>query len=142
MDVARSRGAPKQHAPAEALAHCRGQRGPADAHVKHEDEDGVEDDVEDGARGNADHAETGVALKSQLVVERQRRHHERRGDEDETQVVVGVGEDAVGGTHGARQGRDEQQTTPTCHGAQNQWREESCGCHASGVLSLLGTHGA
>ena len=123
------------------MAHRCGQRSPTDPHVKHKDENRVEDDVEDGTRSDANHAETGVALQSHLVVKRQRRHHERCGKEDEPQVVVGVGEDALGGAHRPRQGRDENHADEACNGAQNQRGEEPRGSHAPRVLSLFGTQG-
>ena len=76
-------GSPQQQAPGKELAEGGGQRGTGDSHVEPEDEQRVEDHIQYGSAHDAYHAEMGVALQTQLVVEREGRHHEGGGNEYE-----------------------------------------------------------
>ena len=76
-----------QDSQADALAEQGGDGRPGDAHVKGEDQDGVQHDVQQSAESQADHRPVGLSLPPQQIVEDIGQDH-HRGTEDDIPGVV------------------------------------------------------
>ena len=126
-----------QQAEAEELAEDGGQGGAAGVHIQDKDEDGVQDDVDHGARKDAHHAEDGVSLKAELVVEDQGGDHEGAADEDVSSVVLGVSGAGGGGAQQIDQRIEPQGAQHTQHRPQSKGGEKGDGGHVLCLLPLL-----
>ena len=66
-DIARTAGHEQKHRKTDGLSNGRGDSCARHLHVQHENKDGVQNDIEDGTSGNADHAVKGAPLKAKLT---------------------------------------------------------------------------
>ena len=76
-----------QDSQADALAEQGGDGRPGDAHVKGEDQDGVQHDVQQSAESQADHRPVGLSLPPQQIVEDIGQDHHRGTEYDIPGVV-------------------------------------------------------
>ena len=127
-------GAQQEQAPGEELAESRRERRARHTKVECEDEQRVECDVEQSATDDAHHSEAGVALESQLVVERQRRHHKGRGYQYVAQVVAGIWHDVGRSTEKHHELRQQGQSDQCGNDAHQQGGEKTDGGHNLGVV--------
>ena len=84
---------PREDAEADQLAERRSQRRACDAHVKDENEQRVERNVQQASRADAVHGQRRLALGAQRVVQHERRAHDRRGQQNDARVAFRVRED-------------------------------------------------
>ena len=126
----------QQDAEADDLRERRRQRRARRAHIQHEDEDGVEHDVENTARGDADHAVHRQPLKAQQVVHHERAHHKRHGVEDVGGIILGVGGDGLRRAEEANDGVDVRQAEKRQNDARDERREERRGGVGVGLFAV------
>ncbi len=107
-----------QHKASEALADQGGDGGSRDAQAEVDDEQRGEHEVKQHARENATHGIGRIALKAHLVVERERSRHERRTQQDDAQITLGVGQDG---------GRRTQEKTQRSEEKVSQHGDEETG---------------
>ena len=88
---------------ADKLADYRCERRAADTHIEHEHKDRVECDIDDCSADDTDHRIKGVALKSRLVIEHERRRHYRRADKDIGHIRNGMVDTRIGRTEQERE---------------------------------------
>ena len=109
-DVRALAGHQKEQHKADHLAQAGGQRRAGNAHVKHEDKNGIKQDIKHRARADADHAIEGAALKAQLVVQHQRTDQEGHAGHQIADVLLCIGSNGLGGTQQIYQRFGTQQT--------------------------------
>ena len=110
----------EQDAGADVLGQHGGQPRPRDAHMEHEDEHGVAEDVEHPARDQPHHGKGGVALVAQDVVHHAAGDHGRRRQQDVGGVAARVGQDGAGGAEQAAQRGEEHKAQRADGGARQQ----------------------
>ena len=74
--------AQQQHKAAK-LTDNRGQSRPGNAQIVHEYQDRVKHHIDDSARDDANHTIDRISLKTNLVVQHQRRRHKRCPKQDD-----------------------------------------------------------
>ena len=134
MHVAAPLCAQQQDEPARHLADAGGERRAHHTHVETIDKQGIEEDIQHGAGRDSYHSVAGVALKSQLIVQRQRRHHKRRSDEDKQQIIIGMRHDIGGSTHHPRKRSEEEKSDDSGNGTEAHRRQETSGGHLLGIV--------
>ena len=127
----------QQQAEADKLTEDGGPGGPGNAHVKHEDQQGVQSDVDDRAADDAHHTVYGAALKPQLIVQHQRGGHPGGAQEDYPHVFPGVGQDGRGGAQEVGKGRQKDLPKDADDQACGQSGEEAGGGHVGGLLHMM-----
>ena len=142
MNTLGSESARQQQAPREELAYGCGQRRSADAHAAAEYEHGVKHDIQYRATDDTHHAKPCIALQAKLVVERQGRHHERCGQHNVSQVVIGIWHHPLRSAEQPAEGRKVGQAQRGSEGADNQRCEEPDRSHARRRRHLFGPEGA
>ena len=93
--IAALRTAQQQQGKGAQLADNGGQRRTGNAHAEGEDQQRVQPYVDDGAGYNADHAVYGAALEAQLIVQHKGGGHVGGPQQDDAQVVAGIGQNGV-----------------------------------------------
>ena len=76
-----------QHKDRQDLPKDRGDGGAGDAHVKHQDQQWVQSDIQDGPGKEPEHGVHGVALEPELIVDHKLPHHKGRPQKDYPEVV-------------------------------------------------------
>ena len=107
-----------------------------DAQAESEDQQRVQADVEDGARGDADHREHRVALLAHLVVHREAAHDERRPQQDIAEIVFRVGEDGRGRAKELQDRLHPDEAQDGDQRAGQEGREKPHGRHRRGFAGL------
>ena len=131
-----------QDAEAAQLAAERRPGGSRDAHVVAEYQDGRQNDVEHRARGDAHHGVEGIALETHLVVQHQRRCHERRAQQDDAQIGLGVGQDGRRGAQLAADGGEVEQAEEGDEAAHDEGADEARGRHLLGAAVVARSQAA
>ena len=93
--IAALRTAEQQQGKGAQLADDGGQRRTGNAHTEGEDQQRIQPYVDDRAGYNADHAVHGAALEAQLVVQHEGGGHIGSPQQDDPQVVAGIGQNGV-----------------------------------------------
>ena len=137
MHVAASLSAEEQHSPTYHLTDAGRQRRAHHTHAEAVDKHRVEEDVKHRAGGYPHHRITCVTLQTQLVVECQRRHHERCPDEDKQQIIIGRRHDVGSGAHHSRKRREQEQSDDTGYRAHRHRGDETCGRHLLRLVIFL-----
>ena len=128
-----------QHQEAAYLADKGRPGGSGDTHVEDENQQRVEPDIQYGAYGDADHGIYGIPLETHLVVQYQRRGHERRSQQHDSQVGFGVEEDGFGRPQQLADGGQEEQPQCGDEYAADKGAEESGRSHLLGTLVIAGS---
>ena len=137
MHVAAPLSTEQKYEPARHLTDTGGERRAHHTHVETINKQGIKEDVQHGAGRDSYHRVAGIALKSELVVQRQRRHHKRRSDEDKQQIIIGMRHDVGGSTHHPRKRGEEAKSDDSGNGAEAHRRQETSGCHLLGIVVFL-----
>ena len=83
----------QQNYKADNLRQRSGKRRACRAHIQRKNKNRVENDVQDAAGGDADHAVQGQSLKAEQVIHDEGTHHKRHGIENVGRVCLGIGRD-------------------------------------------------
>ena len=109
------------------LAQNGGQGSAGNAHVKDENKQRVQQNIEHTAGSQADHAIKGIALEPQQIVEDEGGGHVGSADENDPQIVYGIGQDRIRGAQEPSQGLQEDQPQDHNDRAEDQGGKEANG---------------
>ena len=128
---------PPEDQKAHQLAQRRGQRRARDAHLEDEDEQRVEPHVQKSADAHAVHRERRLALGAQDVAQHERRAHDRRGQQDDAGVALGVGEDGVRRAQQPHERPERAQPGRTQRQPHRRGEDERAAADAVGAVIVL-----
>ena len=137
VEVATPGAAHQQQAEADELAEDGGPGGPGDAHVKYEDQQRVQPDVQHRTADDAHHTVHGAALKTQLIVEDQRGGHPGSTQKDHPHIVPGIGQNGGGGAQEIGQRCQKDLTQDADEETCGQSGEKAGSGHVGGLLRMV-----
>ena len=137
VDIAALGAASQQQAEADKLADDGRPARAGNPQIHTKNQNRIQRNIQHCAADDADHGIAGASLKTQLVIQHQRSSHPRRAQQNDPQIILGIGEDGLGGAQKIRKRLQKDLTEDADHNAGCQSGEKSGGSHVGCFLIVF-----